>query len=59
MSKSGGGEIPAEETSPSKTGIDEETGGMEGDDRGNSSAWSAKIVCVVLSCQVPHLKRSC
>ena len=55
MSQPGGGEVPAEESTPSKASIEEEEGGVEGDYRGNPASWCSQVVCVILSSQVPHL----
>ena len=54
MSQPGGGEVPAEESTSSKTSIEEEKRGMEGDNRGNPTSRSSQVVCVILSSEVPH-----
>merc|ERR1719234_1744899 len=48
-------EVPAEEATSSKTGIEEEERGVEDNYRGNPTSWSSQVVCVILSGQVPHL----
>ena len=55
MSQPGGGEVPAEESTPSKASIEEEKRGVEGDYRGNPASWCSQVVRVILSSQVPHL----
>ena len=56
MSQSRGGEVPAEETAPSKASIEEEERRVEGYHRGNSTSRRPQVVCVILSSQVPNLR---
>merc|ERR1719234_1574091 len=48
-------EVPAEQSTSSKTGIEEEERGVEDYYRGNPTSGRSQVVCVILSSQVPLL----